>query len=161
MKYVTATTFALALMGAPAFADGHATGDAEAGAKVFNKCKACHSIVDGDGEVIQKGGRNGPNLYGLYQRVAGTDEEFGKKYGKHLIATGEAGLMWNEADFVTYVADPKKFLATYLDDKKARSKMSFKLRGEEDQLNVWAYLVSVGPAPEPMEDAPAAEPASE
>ena len=30
------------------------------------------------------------------------------------------------SEFVTYVANPKKFLADKLDDKKAKSKMSFK-----------------------------------
>jgi cytochrome c len=145
MKFVTASALAMALLGAPAFADGHASGDAEAGEKVFKKCKACHSIIDAEGEVIQKGGKTGPNLYGIYTRVAGSNEDFGKKYGKSLVAAGEAGLEWNEADFVAYTEDPKKFLATYLDDKKARSKMSFKLRKEEDRADVWAYLVSVGP----------------
>mgnify|MGYP001803703467 FL=1 len=137
-----------ALMAGPAFADGHATGDAAAGEDVFKKCKACHAVVDAEGEVIVKGGRNGPNLYGIYTRVAGTEEDFGKKYGKSLIATGEAGLEWNEEDFVNYVADPRKFLQTYLDDKKAKSKMSFKLKDEQDAKDVWAYLVSVGPQPE-------------
>lgn len=141
-----------AMMAAPAFADGHATGDAAAGEDVFKKCKACHSVIDAAGEVIVKGGRNGPNLYGLYTRVAGTDEEFGKKYGDDLIAAGEAGLEWNEADFVAYVADPRDFLRTTLDDKKAKSKMSFKLKDEEDALNVWAYLVSVGPEVVPAAD---------
>jgi cytochrome c len=45
--------------------------------------------------------------------------------------------------FVAYVADPKDFLKSYLDDKKAKSKMAFKLKDAEDQANVWAYLVSV------------------
>ncbi|UWR24349.1 cytochrome c family protein [Sulfitobacter sp. S190] len=149
MKHFAATALGLALLGAPAFADGHATGDAEAGEKVFNKCKACHSIVDADGEAIVKGGRNGPNLYGLYTRVAGT-EDF--RYGDSLVEAGEAGLEWNEEEFVAYVADPKKYLAEYLDDKKARSKMSFKLRGDEDAADVWAYLVSVGPEVEAEAD---------
>lgn len=153
MKSITGATLALALLAVPAFADGHATGDAEAGEKVFKKCKSCHAIVSAEGDAIVKGGRTGPNLYGLYTRVAGSDEDFGKKYGKSLIATGEAGLEWNEADFVSYVADPKKFLQTYLDDKKARSKMSFKLKKEEDAANVWAYIVSVGPEVEAKEEA--------
>ena len=80
----------LALAAGPAFADGHATGDAAAGKDVFKKCKACHSVVDAGGEVIVKGGRNGPNLYGLYQRVAGTEEAFGKKFGK--VVPGELGV---------------------------------------------------------------------
>ena len=138
MKLFTVTAFSMALMSSSVFADGHATGDAEAGQKVFNKCKACHAIVDADGETIMKGGRTGPNLYGLYARVA----------GKSLIAAGEAGLEWDEENFVKYVADPKKFLVEYTDDTRAKSKMSFKLKKEQAAKDVWAYLVSVGPAVE-------------
>lgn len=148
MKTLNIAALALGLMAGPLMADGHATGDAEAGEKVFKKCKACHMVADAEGEVIVKGGKTGPNLYGLYTRVAGSEEDFGKKYGKSLVAAGEAGLEWNEADFVKYVADPKQFLRDYLDDKKAKSKMSFKLKKDEDAANVWAYLVSVGPAAE-------------
>lgn len=143
---IKTAAFGLLLSVGPAFADGHATGDAEAGAKVFGKCKACHSIVDADGETIVKGGRSGPNLYGLYTRVAGTQEDFGKKYGKSLVAVGETGFTWEEEAFVAYVADPRAWLRETLDDKKARSKMSFKLGKAEDAANVWAYIVSVGPA---------------
>ncbi|MEW9921766.1 cytochrome c family protein [Marimonas sp. MJW-29] len=145
MKLLKTAAFGLALAAGPAFADGHATGDAAAGETVFSKCKACHSIVDASGEAIVKGGRNGPNLYGLYTRQAGTEEEFGNKYGDSLVEAGEAGLTWDEATFVAYVADPRKFLQETLDDRKARSKMSFKLGDEADAKNVWAYLVSVGP----------------
>ena len=145
MKLFQTAAVGFALMAAPAFADGHATGDAAAGEGVFSKCKACHSIVDAEGEVIVKGGRNGPNLYGLYQRQAGTEEEFGRKYGDSLVEAGEAGLVWDEANFVAYVADPRAFLRETLDDKRARSKMSFKLGDEQDAKDVWAYLVSVGP----------------
>jgi cytochrome c len=145
MNIIKTAAVGFALMAAPAFADGHATGDAAEGENVFKKCKACHSVIDAAGEVIVKGGRNGPNLYGIYTRAAGSDEEFGKKYGGSLIAAGEAGVEWNEADFVAYVADPRDFLRTTLDDKKAKSRMSYKLKKEEDGLNVWAYLVSIGP----------------
>jgi cytochrome c len=149
MNMLKTAAIGFAMLAGPAFADGHATGDAAAGENVFKKCKSCHSVVDAEGEVVVKGGRSGPNLFGLYTRVAGTEEEFGKKYGKSLKQAGENGLEWNEADFVNYVADPRKFLRTNLDDKKAKSKMSFKLKSEEDAKNVWAYLVSVGPAAEP------------
>lgn len=145
MKMLKTAAVGFALVAGPAFADGHATGDAAAGENVFSKCKACHSIVDADGEAIVKGGRNGPNLYGLYTRQAGTEEEFGKKYGDSLIEAGEKGLIWDEETFVTYVADPRAFLREYNDDKRARSKMSFKLGDETDARNLWAYLVSVGP----------------
>ncbi|WP_298865072.1 c-type cytochrome [uncultured Sulfitobacter sp.] len=144
MKLFAATALGFALMSAPAFAEGHATGDAEAGEKVFNKCKACHMIQDADGNDIVKGGRTGPNLYGLLSRVAGSADF---RYGDSIVEAGEAGLEWNEEEFVKYVADPKKYLAEYTDNKRAKSKMAFKLKDEEDAANVWAYIVSVGPAP--------------
>lgn len=143
MKNLMATIFGLCLTATPLFADGHASGDAEAGENVFKKCKACHSIVDSDDNTIVKGGKNGPNLYGVYTRTAGGLEDF--KYGKSIVAAGEAGLEWNEADFLEYTADPKVFLRAYLDDKKAKSNMAFKLKKEDDRANVWAYIVSVGP----------------
>lgn len=138
-------TAAVALLAVPAFAEG----DAAKGEKGFNKCKACHMIVSDEGETIIKGGKTGPNLYGLPGRTAGTADF---KYGADLVAAGEAGLVWDETTFVTYSADPKAFLKEYLDKSSAKSKMSFKLKkGAED---IWAFLVSVSPAPEaPAEDA--------
>ncbi|WP_306116534.1 MULTISPECIES: cytochrome c family protein [unclassified Roseovarius] len=138
--FAACTTLAFAL---PAFADGHATGDAEAGKKEFNKCKACHMIQDADGTDIVKGGKTGPNLYGIHDRTAGSVE--GYKYSKSMVAAGEAGLAWAEEDFVAYVADPTGFLKENLGDDGARGKMTFKLKKEEAARNVWAYLVSVGP----------------
>ncbi len=154
MKLMKTLTLGFTLAAAPLLADGHASGDAGAGADVFKKCKACHSIIAADETVIEKGGMIGPNLYGLYTRKAGSLEGF--KYGDSIVEAGDAGLEWNEADFVSYLTDPKKFLATYLDDKKAKSKMAFKIKDEEDSANVWAYIVSVGPEVEAGEAAPAA-----
>jgi cytochrome c len=143
MKLLSKLAFGLSVFAAPLFADGHATGDASKGENVFKKCKACHSVIADDGTVIQKGGKTGPNLYGVYTRIAGSAEGF--KYGKDIVAAGEAGLIWDEASLVSYVANPKKFLAGYLDDSGAKSRMSFKLKKAEDAANVWAYLVSIGP----------------
>ncbi len=129
------TTAIVGLLALPAYAEG----DAEAGKKTFNKCKSCHLIADPAGEVIVKGGKTGPNLYGIAGRTAGTVEGF--KYGDSLVAAGESGLVWDEANFVEYAQDPKTFLKTYLDDTAAKSKMTFKLKkGGED---VYAYIVSV------------------
>ena len=149
MKLLAVTALGMTLMSAPAFADGHATGDAGAGEKVFNKCKACHMIQDAEGNDIVKGGRTGPNLYGLLGRVAGAGDF---KYGKSIVEAGEGGIAWNEEEFVKYVADPKKYLAEVTDNKRARSKMAFKLKDAEDAANVWAYIVSVGPEPEAATD---------
>ncbi len=123
------------LLALPAYAEG----DADAGKKAFNKCKSCHLIADPAGEVIVKGGKTGPNLYGISGRTAGTVEDF--KYGESIVAAGENGLVWDEETFVAYTQDPKAFLKDYLGETSAKSKMTFKLKkGAED---VYAYIVSV------------------
>ena len=144
MTRTFAALCALSLAAAPAFADGHAgPGDAAEGEKTFNKCKSCHMIVSDAGDEIVKGGQTGPNLYAIIGRTAGTADF---RYGDDLVAAGEAGLVWDAANLAEYVADPRAFLREYLDDSKAKSRMSYKLRkGGED---VAAYLASVAPAPE-------------
>ncbi len=144
MTRTLAAIFAMSIVAAPALADGHAgPGDAAAGEKTFSKCKSCHMIVSDAGDEIVKGGRTGPNLYGVIGRQAGTADF---RYGDDLVAAGEAGLVWDAANLAEYVVDPRAFLRTYLDDSKAKSKMAYKLKkGGED---VAAYLASVAPAPE-------------
>jgi cytochrome c len=65
-----------------------------------------------------------------------------------MVEAGEAGVTWDEESFIKYVANPKNFLVEATGDSRAKSKMSFKLKKEQDAANVWAYLVSVGPAVE-------------
>lgn len=135
-----------ACLAVPAFADSHSTGDAAKGEKTFKKCKSCHAIVSPDGDVIFKGGKTGPNLYGVAGGPAGMVEGF--KYGASLKAAGEKGLIWDEASFAAFAANSKDFLGEYLGES-AKSKMSFKLKkGGED---IYAYLLSVAPAPAPAE----------
>lgn len=145
-KHLILSAIATLASATMAFSEGHASGDPEAGEKVFRQCKACHMIVDNDGNEIQKGGKTGPNLYGILGRTAGTYDGF--RYSKDIQAVGEAGLAWTEAEFVTYVQDPTGYLRDYLDDNSARSKMTYRVRKEEDATDIWAYLVSVGPAPD-------------
>lgn len=142
MKTIVAAT-ALILAGAfGAQADSHlGGGDPAAGEKEFSKCKSCHMIVADDGTEIVKGGKTGPNLYGVIGHQAGSVEGF--KYGADLVKAGEAGLVWDQETFVAWVQDPKAFLVDRLGDSGARSKMSFKLKKGMD--DVYAYLVSVGP----------------
>lgn len=131
LSIITAGVFAFA---PAAFAEG----DIEAGEKAFKKCKSCHMIADGD-NVIMKGGKTGPNLYGIIGRQVASQEGF--KYGKSIIELGETGLVWDEELLAEYVKNPGDFLKAKLDDSKAKSKMSLKLKkGGED---VAAYLASV------------------
>ena len=126
----------LLAMAAPAWA-----GDAAAGAANFNKCKACHSIIADDGTAIVKGGKVGPNLYGVIGRAVASVADF--KYGDGIIAAGATGAIWDEAALAAYTADPTAWLQGITGDAGAKSKMSFKLaQGGED---VAAYLASVKP----------------
>lgn len=132
MKTVLTTTAALLAFATMA----HAEGDAAAGEKTFKKCKACHMIVSPDGEEIMKGGKTGPNLYGVVGRVAGSYDGF--KYGAGLQAAQEAGFVWTEEAIAEYVADPKGYNDHH--GWPAKTKMSFKLKkGGED---VAAYLAT-------------------
>lgn len=134
MKSFILLAVAATAMAAPAFA-----GDAAAGEDTFKKCKACHSVIAPDGTEIQKGGRTGPNLYGVIGRGVASDPDF--KYGDSLAALGATGAVWDEASLAAYVADPAAYLKQALGDDAAKSKMSFKLAsGGED---VAAYLASV------------------
>ncbi|MGR3712296.1 MAG: c-type cytochrome [Shimia sp.] len=149
MKSVFALAAATLALAAPAIAEG----DVEAGEKAFKKCKACHMIVSPEGETIVKGGKTGPNLYGVIGRVAGS-EDF--KYGTGLQDAAEAGFVWTTEELAVYSADAKAWLG----DKgfTTKSKMAYKLKkGGED---VAAYLASVAPAPV-VEAETEAEPAAE
>lgn len=115
-------------------------GDAANGEKVFKKCMACHMVGD-DAE-----NKVGPLLTGVIGRTAGTVE--GYKYGKSIVEAGAAGLVWTGEEVFEYLADPKKYLRAKLDDKKAKSKMSFKLKKEGERKDVIAYLKTFSPEAE-------------
>ena len=66
-------------------------GNANFGRKTFKKCQSCHSIIKSDGQYIVKGGKLGPNLYGVIGRTAGTSDF---RYGADLIMAGKMGLVW-------------------------------------------------------------------
>ena len=114
--------------------------DPAAGESDFKRCRACHVIADDDGNVIMKGGKTGPNLYGVIGRTVGTLEGF--KYGASMMAAGEAGIVWDEENLAAYITDPKAWLVEVLDDAGAKSKMTYKhKKGAADMA---AYLASTG-----------------
>ena len=120
MKLIHALSAAavLALASSSAFA----AGDPEAGAKVFNKCKACHQIGPGAKNVV------GPELNGLNGRHTGAVE--GYNYSD---ANKNSGLVWDEATFLEYIAAPQK--------KIPGTKMTFAgIPDETDRANLWAFI---------------------
>ncbi len=137
MKKLPIIAAVAALLAAPAFAEG----DAAKGEKLFKKCKSCHMIVNGD-EVIFKGGKTGPNLFGVVGAPVAHVEDF--KYGKGLLELKEQGMVWDEENIAAWLVDPKGFLKDH--GVTAKTKMTFKLKkGAED---VAAYLASLTPKAE-------------
>ena len=127
---------------APMLASAAYAGDAAEGENLFKRCECCHSITAEDGTKIVKGGKTGPNLYGVIGRTVGTYEGF--TYGESTAAAGAAGIVWDEENLATYVADPTAWLEEVLDDPSAKSKMTFKLKkGGEDMA---AYLATFSPS---------------
>lgn len=128
-------TAALAMIAAsPSFA----AGDAAAGEKVFKKCKACHEIKDPNGNVVVRGGRLGPNLWGVVGREIGSEE--GYHYDKTMEEAKATGDVWTEDMIAAYVADPSGYMKELLKDSSAHVKMTFKLR--EGGADVAAYLAT-------------------
>lgn len=117
---------ALALAAGIALASGSAlaAGDAAKGAKVFKKCKACHSIKAGKNKV-------GPSLAGVVGRKAGTAPGF-KRY-KGLKGSD---ITWDEASLDKWLANPKKFLGK-------KTSMALKLKNAGQRADVIAYLKSL------------------
>lgn len=138
----------LVLSATPVVSDGNTpTGNVFAGATAFKKqCTSCHVVMNDVGEKLAgRNSKSGPNLYNIAGASAGAVE--GYRYGKSLAAAGaENGLVWTNETFTAYVQDPKGFLREFLDDKRARAKMSFRVRKEEDAVNIYAYLYSLSGA---------------
>ncbi|WP_347267613.1 c-type cytochrome [Paracoccus sp. (in: a-proteobacteria)] len=159
MKISMIATLAAMTLAVPALAQD--AGDAEKGKKEFNKCKACHMVQAPDGTDIVKGGKTGPNLYGVVGRKAGTEEGF--KYSDALIKLGEAGEIWTTEDLSHYITDPNKYVEDKVGDPKLKTKMTFKLG--KNQADVVAFLAANSPdagaapaaAPAEGEAAPAEE----
>ena len=147
MKTILSSAAMMIALSGTAFAEG----DAAAGEKDFKKCKACHAIISPEGEALFKGGKTGPNLYGIVGRAAASVEDF--KYGDSILALGESGLVWNEELLAEYIKDPKGFLKEQTGDSAAKSKMTFKWGKPDD---IVAFLATFS-AEMPADDAAAEE----
>lgn len=113
-------TFAMSFA-VPAVADG----DAAAGQRVFNRCKACHAV----GEDARN--KVGPVLNGVVDATAGLAPDF--SYSDEMVAAGAGGLVWDTDTLTSFLTDPSALVPG--------TKMSFAgLRREGDIADVIAYL---------------------
>lgn len=116
-------TLAIALLAATAgtaFADG----DAAKGAKVFNKCKACH-VADAETNRV------GPYLKGVIGRKIASVPDY--KYSDSMKEFAASHDVWDDATFLEYITDPKKDVP--------KTKMAFAgIKKEEDRQDLLAYL---------------------
>ena len=132
------SALAAVLLASPALAQG----DAAAGEAAFRQCVACHVVATPDGDTLAgRAGRTGPNLYGIGGRVAGSVEGF--RYSPALAALNEAGVVWDEVSFAAYVQDPTAFAREATGNNGLRSSMSFRVRNEQDALDLYAYITSL------------------
>ena len=125
MKFRIATFFSAALAVMITVGSAEA-GDEKKGAKVFKKCKACHTIKEGGKNKV------GPNLYGIVGQKAAQVK--GYKYSKAMKASD---VTWDEATPDKFLTKPKKMMK--------KTKMAFSgLKKEKQRADLIAYLKANG-----------------
>lgn len=121
MRLTRVTALALTLAATTAI-PGAMAQDAENGAEVFKKCRACHQVGETAKNAV------GPVLNGLFGRKAGTVEGF-----SYSDANKNSGVTWDEATFANYIKDPRAAMPG--------NKMAFAgIKDEEDVKDLTAYL---------------------
>ncbi len=121
----------------------HASGDVDAGAKQFKKCKACHQVGDGAKNKV------GPHLNGIFGRAAASDPGF--SYSKSFQRAGTDGLVWTAETLDAFIENPKALVS--------KTRMSYRgMKDAEDRADLLAYLRTFSDSPANL---PEAEPTAE
>lgn len=122
------------------FVEVFASADPGKGERVFNKCKACHKVVEGENGV-------GPSLYGVVGRKV--DSVAGYNYSGALEKVVD---VWTPQHLNSFLKDPQGYAPG--------TAMSFSgLPDIEDRANVIAYLDQLDGDTYPMPEVKAAAPA--
>jgi len=109
-----------------------AMGNLDHGKKVFKKCAACHSVVQGGGNKI------GPELYNVVGRTSGTVSDY--KYSKALISYSKE---WSFAELNSFLLKPSTWIKG--------NKMGFGgLKKEKDRASVIMFLNQNGDSPKQL-----------
>ena len=125
MRLSVLVTSALAALCVASASFAEDIGDADKGAKVFKKCKACHQVgADAKNRV-------GPHLNGVFGRKAAAFEDY--KYSKSMERASADGFILTEETLDAFFENPKSLVS--------KTKMNFKgLKKEKDRANLLAYL---------------------
>lgn len=117
MMLKSVLAFSLIALSLPAMA-----GDPEAGAQVFKKCMACHSIGEGAKNKV------GPVLNGLFGRTAGSVPDY-----NYSDANESSGIVWTPEIFAEYIKSPRTYIPG--------TSMAFAgLKKEKDIEDITAYI---------------------
>lgn len=124
MQLMTGLFAVAALTFSVQFASAQEVGDATAGAKVFRKCKACHTAEKTKNKV-------GPYLVGIVGRDVASVE--GYKYSKAMKAHAETVPVWTEEALGEFLRNPRGTVKG--------TKMGFAgLKKDKDVADIIAYL---------------------
>lgn len=129
MKFLAYLTTLGLVAGLTAAVGAAPRGDAAAGATVFKKCVACHSV--------DPAGRNGlgPNLTGVVGRAAAKAPGFA-----YSPAMAGAKLVWTEQNLSRFLSSPRQVVPG--------TRMTFAgLPDPQDRANIIAFLKQSGPKP--------------
>ena len=125
------------------FEEAYAMASADAGTRVWNQCRACHTLEDGRNGV-------GPHLFGLMGRQANAVDGF--RYSGAL----PGDLIWDAASISAFVENPRAFAS-------GTSMAYAGMASVTDRANLIAYIATFTPGYEPpavpaaVEEAPAEE----
>jgi cytochrome c len=94
----------------------------ERGAKLYKRCRACHTLDEGGRHKV------GPNLWGVYGSKAGSKDGF--NYSKAMAASD---VVWDDVTMDAYIKKPSDFIKG--------GRMSFVgIKKQEDRDALFLYL---------------------
>jgi nitrite reductase (NO-forming) len=125
LAVLIAATFAFVVPGPTGAQAQQRQGDPQAGARVFQKCQACHTLEAGKHKV-------GPSLADIIGRTAGTQPNF-----NYSVAMRRAQVSWDRERLDKFLRSPWEVLHG--------TKMVFTgLKSDQDRADVIAYLATAG-----------------
>lgn len=120
-------TAAASLVPAASVPAASAVGDASRGREVYEKqCLVCHSLEP-------EFHKEGPSLYHVWGRTAGTAPFF----GKYKALKGETGIVWNEKTLDQWLTDPRAMVGG------RDTGMTLRIEDPQQRTDVIAYLKSL------------------